>query len=196
MRRNRNLGRRAILLTTALFGVSYAMALTIDALDVTSQGRTFKVKMKLEIAAPVDQIVAVLTDYRYPDRLSPKVTKKDVISRSEEITRVRIEFRSCVFLYCKNLILTQDVTANAGAIYAETIPELSDFLSGSMHWLVSPDGNGGSHIIYIAVMEPDIFIPPFIGEPLIRTRLRREMLEIAKNLESEVSHQPALKLNQ
>jgi hypothetical protein len=190
MRRKRNLGRRAILLT-ALFGVSCVMALTIDTLDVTSQDHTFKVQMKFKIAASVDQIIAVLTDYGYPDRLSPKVTKKDVISRSEKTTRVRIEFRSCVFLYCKDLILTQDVTANAGAIYAETIPELSDFLSGSMHWLVSPDGNGGSHIIYIAVMEPDIFIPPFIGEPLIRTRLRREMLEIARNLESAVSGGPA-----
>jgi hypothetical protein len=196
MRRKLNLGRRAILLITALFSVSYAMALTIDTLDVTSQGRTFKVQMKLEIAAPVDQIVAVLTDYRYPDRLSAKVTKKNVISRSEGITRVRIEFRSCVFLYCKQLTLTQDVTANAGVIYAETIPELSDFLSGSMRWLVSPDGNGGSHIVYFAVMEPDIFIPPFIGEPLIRTRLRREMLEIAENLESEASRQPALNKNQ
>ena len=192
MRRNQNLRRRAILLSTALLGASFAMALAIDDLDVTNQGRTFRVQMKFEIAAPVDQIVAVLTDYRYPDRLSPKVTKKDVISRSEEITRVRIEFRSCVFLYCKQLTLTQDVTANAGAVYAETIPELSDFLSGSMRWLVSPDGNGGSHIVYFAVMEPDIFIPPFIGEPLIRTRLRREMLEIAENLESEVSRPPAL----
>jgi hypothetical protein len=194
MRRKRNLFRRAILLT-ALFGVSYAMALTIDVLDVTSKDRTFKVQMKLEIAAPVDQIIAVLTDYRYPDRLSPKVTKKDVISRSEEITRVRIEFRSCVFLYCKNLILTQDVTANAGAIYAETIPEMSDFRSGSMLWLLSPNGNGGSNISYFAVMEPNIFIPPFIGESLIRQRLRREMLEIAENLDSAVRRHPTPSMN-
>ena len=191
MLRNRYSGKSAILLLGTLFGVSCAMALGIDTLDVTSKDRTFTVQMTLEIAAPAEEIIAVLTDYRYPDRLNPKVTKKDVISSTAGTTRVRIEFRSCVLFYCKNVALTQDVTVVAGAIHAETIPEMSDFLSGSMHWLVSRSSNGGSHISYLAVMEPDIFIPPFIGESLIRKRLRDEMLEIAKNLESAVSNDPA-----
>lgn len=190
MLRNRNSGKKAILVLTALLGVSCAMALGVNTLDVTSNGGTFRVQMTLEIAAPVDRIIAVLTDYGYPDRLNSKVTKKDVISRTGEITRVRIEFRSCVLFYCNNVVLTQDVTVVAGAIHAETIPEMSDFRSGNMHWLVSQSSDGSSHIKYLAVMEPDVFIPPFIGEPLIRKRLRREMLEIARNLESAVSRHP------
>lgn len=190
MLRNRNSGKSAILFLAALFGATCAMALGLDGLDVTSQDGTFRVQMTLEIAAPIDQIIAVLTDYRYPDRLNPNVTKKDVISRTREITRVRIEFRSCILFYCRNVVLTQDVTVDAGAVHAETIPEMSDFRSGSMHWQVSRNSNGDSHVSYSAVMEPNIFIPPFIGESLIRKRLRREMVEIAKNLESAVSRHP------
>ena len=191
MWRNRQSAKRPVLFIVALFAVSRAVALSIDSLEVTNIDRTFKVQMELEIAASVDQIIAVLTDYRYPDPLNSKVTKKDVISRTDEITRVRVEFRNCLLLYCKNVVLTQDVTVVAGAIHAETIPELSDFRSGSMHWNVSRNSNGGSQISYSAVMEPDIFIPPFIGEALIRKSLRREMLEIAKNLESVVLSIPA-----
>jgi hypothetical protein len=195
MLRNQNSAKTAILPLATLLGFSCAMALGIDSLDVTNKGRTFRVQMTLEIAAPVDQIIAVLTDYGYPDRLNSKVTKKDVISRTGEITRVRIEFRSCVLFYCRNVMLTQDVTVVAGAIHAETIPEMSDFRSGSMHWLVSQTSDGRSHIRYLAVMEPDVFMPPFIGEPLIRKRLRREMLEIARNLESLASHPPTPGMN-
>lgn len=187
MWRNRKSAKRLVLFVVALFSVSRAMAQSIDSLEVTNIDRTFKVEMELEIAASVDQIIAVLTDYRYPDPLNSKVTKKDVISRTDEITRVRVEFRSCVFLYCRDVVLTQDVTVVAGVIHAETVPDMSDFRSGNMHWDVSRNSNGGSQINYSAVMEPDIFIPPFIGEALIRKSLRREMLEIAKNLESAAS---------
>lgn len=191
MLHNRRLWKSAILLLATLFNFSYAMALGIDSLEVTSKDRTFTVEMTLEIAAPVDQIIAVLTDYQYPDRLNSKVTRKEVISQTGRTTRVRIEFLSCVFFYCRNVVLTQDVTVVAGAIHAETIPEMSDFRSGSMRWLVSQASNGASNISYLAVMEPDIFIPPFIGESLIRKRLRQEMMEIARNLEAEVSNHPA-----
>ena len=195
MLRNRNSGKAAIVLLAALLSVRCANAQDIDALDVTSEGRTFRVQMALEIAAPVDRIIAVLTDYGYPDRLNSMVTKKDVISRTGETTRVRIEFRSCVLFYCKNVVLTQDVTVMAGVIHAETIPEMSDFRSGSMRWLVSQTSDGGSHIRYLAVMEPDVFVPPFIGESLIRRKLRHEMLEIARNLESAVSRRSAPSMN-
>jgi hypothetical protein len=195
VQQNQNRGKCTILLLLAVFGVSHAVALTIDDLDVTSKGRAFTVQMTLEIAASVDQVIAVLTDYRHPNRMNPEVTKREVISRMGEITRVHTVFRGCAVFFCRDVELTQDVTVIAGIIHSEIVPEMSDFRSGSMRWLVSRSANGGSYINYAAMMEPDFFIPPLIGKLIIRKRLRREMLETAKSLEEEAARHPAPAMN-
>ncbi len=193
---DRSRGSRAAVLLLALVGVSGAMALDIDDLRVTKKGRTYRIEITFDIAAPVDRVMAVLTDYRYPDRLNPEVTKREVISRQQGITRVRTEFRSCVFLFCKDVVLTQDVTVVAGTIQAVIVPDESDFRSGYLRWLVSSSDNGGSHIGFEAVMEPDFFIPPLVGGFFIRKRLRQEILATAENLEAEAAREPAPVTNQ
>ncbi len=182
---DRSRGSRAAVLLLALVGVTCAMAMDIDDLRITKQRRAYQVQITFDVAAPVNQVMAVLTDYRYPDRLNPEVTKREVIRRQRGITRVRTEIRSCVFFYCKDLVLTQDVTVVADTIQANIVPDESDFRFGYLRWLVSSSDNGGSHIGFEAVMEPDFFIPPLIGGFFIRKRLRQEILATAENLETE-----------
>ncbi len=179
------------MLLLALVAVSCAMALDVDDLRITKEGRAYQVQITFDVAAPVNRVMAVLTDYRYPDRLSPDVTKREVISRQRGITRVRTEIRSCVFFFCKDVVLTQDVTVVADTIQATIVPDESDFRSGYLRWLVSSSDNGSSHIGFEAVMEPGFFIPPLIGGFFIRKRLREEILATAENLEIEAARQPA-----
>ena len=195
MLRNRSRGSRTAVLLLALVGVSRAIALDIDDVHITKQGRAYQVQMTFGVAASVNQVMAVLTDYGFPDRLNPEVTKREVISRQRGITRVRTEIRSCVFFLCKDLRLTQDVTVVADTIQADTVPDESDFRSGYLHWSVTSGDNGGSHISFEAVMEPDFFIPPLIGGFVIRERLRQEVLATAKNLETEATREPAPVMN-
>ena len=192
---DRSRGSRAAVLLLTLVGVSGAMALNINDLRITKQGRAYKVQTTFDVAAPVHRVMAVLTDYRYPDRLNPEVTKREVISRQNGITRVRTEFRSCVFLFCKDIVLTQDVTVVAGTIQAIIVPDESNFRSGYLRWSVSSSDNGGSHIGFEAVMEPDFFIPPLIGGFFVRKRLRQEILATAENLETEAAREPAPVIN-
>jgi len=169
--------------------------LDIDDLRITKQGRAYQVQITFDVAAPVNQVTAVLTDYGYPDRLNPEVTKRAVISRQGGITRVRTEFRGCVFFFCKDIALTQDVTVVADTIQAEIVADESDFRSGYFRWSVSSSDNGGSHISFEAVVEPDFFIPPLIGGFFIRKRLRQEILATAENLETEAAREPAPVIN-
>jgi len=192
---DRSRGSRAAVLLLTLVGVSGAMALNINDLRITKQGRAYKVQTTFDVAAPVHRVMAVLTDYRYPDRLNPEVTKREVISRQNGITRVRTEFRSCVFLFCKDIVLTQDVTVVAGTIQAIIVPDESNFRSGYLRWSVSSSDNGGSHIGFEAVMEPDFFIPPLIGGFFVRKRLRQKLLATVENLESEAAREPAPVMN-
>ena len=195
MLRDRSRASRTAVLLLTLFGVSPATALDIDDVHVTNQGRAYQVQMTFGVAASVNQVMGLLTDYGFPDRLSPEVTMKEVISRQRGITRVRTEIRGCVFFFCKDVVLTQDVTVVANTIQADIVPDDSDFRSGYFRWSISSSANGGSNIGFEAVMEPDFFIPPLIGGFFVRKWLRREIIATAKNLETEAAREPVPVMN-
>ena len=195
MLRDRNRASRTIVLLLVLVGVSRAMALDIDEIRITKQGRAYDVQMTFGVTASVNQVMAVLTDYGFPDRLDPEVTKKEVISRHGGITRVRTEIHACVFFFCKDTALIQDVTVVADTIQADIVPDESDFRSGHFRWSVSSRDNGGSHISFEAIIEPDFFIPPLIGGFFVRKKLREKILATAENLESEAAREPAPVMN-
>ncbi len=196
MTRDENRGSRTTVLLLGLVGVSHSMALEIDDVRITRQGRVYTAQLTFDITASVDQVTAVLTDYEHPNRLTPDVTKREVVGRKSGITRVRTEIHSCVVFFCKDLTLTQDVTVVAGAIKADIVPEESDFRSGYILWLVTSGDRGGSHIQYDSVIEPDFFIPPLIGRFFIRKRLRQQIFATAENLEREAAREPTSLANQ
>lgn len=184
-----------IIFLLALVGVRCVMAFDIDDLRITKQGRAYQVQMTFGTTASAHQILAVLTDYGFPDRLDPEVTKREVISRHRGVTRVRTEIRGCVFIFCKDIGFTLDVTVVAGNIQADIVPDESDFRFGYFHWSVTSSDNGGSYIVFESVMEPDFFIPPLVGGILVRKMLRQKILAIVENLESEAAREPAGVMN-
>jgi len=76
MQRDRRRDSRTIVLLLVLVGASRAMALDIDDLRITKQGRAYQVQMTCGVAASVNQVMAVLTDYGFPDRLDPEVQRE------------------------------------------------------------------------------------------------------------------------
>jgi uncharacterized protein YqgV (UPF0045/DUF77 family) len=195
MLRDQSRVSRSAVLLLALVGVSRVMALDIDDVHITKQGSVYQIQMTFSVDTSVNQVIALLTDYGFPNRLNPEVTKREVISRQKGITRVRTEIRSCVFFFCKDVALTQDVTVVANTIQADIVPDESDFRSGYLRWSVSSNDSGGSDIAFKAVIEPDFFIPPLIGGFFVRKSLRREILETAKNLETEAARESAPVMN-
>jgi len=181
----------AITLLLVLGGVSCVMAADIDDLSITKQGRAYQVQMTFGVTASVDQVVAVLTDYGFPDRLDPDVTKREVVNRHGEVTRVRTESRGCIFIFCRDISFTLDITVDEGKIQADVVPDESDFRSGYFRWSISSSDYGGSYIVLDTIMEPDFFVPPLIGKIFIRKMLRQKILATAENLEEEAAREPA-----
>jgi len=168
-----------------LFGASPALALEIDDLRITRDGRVYKVQITFDVAAPTNKVMAVLKDNRFPDRLNPKVTNREVISQQGALTRVRTEVYSCVLFFCKEVVMTLDVSVVADTIQSDIVPDKSDFRYGHMRWVVTSNEANGSHIVFEAVIEPDFFIPPVIGGFFARKKLRQETMVTVANLETE-----------
>jgi hypothetical protein len=132
----------------------------------------------------------VLTDFKYPARLSEAVTAREVVGQQDGIVRVRTEFRDCVVLFCRTMVLLQDVTVSANEVRAEVVPDASDFRHGFLRWSIDKAGEGASRVDFEAVMEPDFFVPPIIGGFLLRGALRKQVLTTAETLINEAPREP------
>jgi hypothetical protein len=178
------------LVALAILVASTALALDEEDVSIEKLGRAYRIHMAFDVPASVDQIKAVLTDYAHPSRLSSAVTAREVLGRQDGAVRVRTEFRDCVVFFCKTMILVHDVSVSATEVRADVVAEGSDFRNGFLRWSINGLGDGRSHVVFNAVMEPDFFVPPLIGGFLIRKALGKQALATAENLVSEAPREP------
>lgn len=176
-------------LVAGLLIADHAVALDIEQLEIEKDGRSYDIMMTFTIAASPGEVIAVLTDYDNPDRLNPDVKKQEVIGVFDGASRVLTDVRSCLFLFCRNITMVQDVSVDGTTIQADIVPGLSNFRSGSMRWSVTQRPDSMSTVVYTATMEPDVFIPPLIGRALIRNMLENEVRGAAARLEAKTSLQ-------
>jgi hypothetical protein len=181
---------KAILVVPAMFITLQAIALDKEDIDIQEDGRAYRVRLAFDVPATVEQIKSVLTDFTYPARLSGAVTAREVVGQQDGIVRVRTEFRDCVVLFCRTMVLLQDVTVSAHEVRADVVPDASDFRHGFLRWSIDEAGGGVSRVDFEAVMEPDFFVPPIIGGFLLRGALRKQVLTTAETLINEAPREP------
>ena len=170
----------------ALLGQSVRAA-DSDHIEVTVTQGVYRFDMTFQLAKSAPEIVALLTNFDYPDRLNPDVTGKQIISVGDDITRVRTEFKTCSFFVCKTMVLIQDVSSTDDYVEANIVSDGSDFKSGRLEWHILRGDNGGSIVKFRGMMEPGFFVLPIVGTMIAKNRLRKQLAEAAMRLEHATS---------
>jgi hypothetical protein len=147
------------------------------------------------VSTPQADVHRLLTDYKHLGRLNPSIkTSEILLQRAPRDLRVRTLTEACVWIFCKHMLQVQDVTeADDGTLTAVVIPELSDFRYGYARLRVWPEP-AGTRVLLNGELEPDFWIPPFIGSWMIKRKLLDEALTTIGNLE-RVAPLPALPHN-
>lgn len=153
-------------------------------IEIMEQSGVYQIKIVAVIDAPASHVRNVLTDFRHIYRLNPSIIESDVLKQhDDDSVNVRTKVIGCAAYFCKELERVEKVSMlPSGDLYAEIIPELSQFKSGQTHWRIKEVGNH-CEITYESDMEPDIFIPPVVGKFLIKKSIREEMQTSFANLE-------------
>lgn len=159
-------------------------AAELIGLEVDQAGKTYRVRLEMELDATTDRVHAVLTDYRQIHRLNPAIVESYLLPSPDGISaRVYTRMESCVLFYCTGFSRVEDVRQRGpGEITAVIVPGLSDFKSGTAVWRIHASGNR-SRLVYEASMQPDLFIPPLLGSYLLKQKLRDELLVSFKRIE-------------
>jgi len=152
-------------------------------IEIIESSGVYKIKVVATVAAPASYVRYVLTDYKHIYRLNPSIIESEVLEQSKNTATVRTKVVGCAAYFCEELDRVEKVTVlQSGDIYAEVVPELSQFVSGQTHWRIKQQGEY-CEVIYTSEMEPGIFIPPVVGKFLIKKSIREGMLTSFKNLE-------------
>jgi hypothetical protein len=178
-----------VMLKTLLAAVLGIFSLAANAsqlvrLEVTQDANSYNVYVEMELDAPVEEVRAILTDYTHLDRLNASITASEIIAaQGDGAIRVLTRFENCILIFCMTVQRVEDVTEDAqGRILVAMVPEASSFRSGRASWEVKGAGSG-SRVIHRAMLEPDFWLPPWIGTAILKATLRREIRTSFENLE-------------
>jgi len=174
------------LIAATLLGI---LSLTANAsqfvlLEVNQQADIFIVHVEMNFEAPAERVRSILTDYENLDRLNASITSSEIIGASQNgIVRVLTRFSNCVLFFCMDIQKVEDISEDEhGRILVVMVPDSSNFHSGQTSWQVLSTGSG-SRVILHANLEPDLWLPSWLGSTIIKNTLRREIQESFDNLE-------------
>lgn len=144
----------------------------------------YHVRLQFEVNASPDRVREVLTDYDHLNAINPKIVASQALGHpADNVTRVRSEIRHCIWFYCFDIVIVEDVTTlKDGSIIAKVVPDKSDFKNGYTVWTLatSPDG---TLIGYESSMEPRFWVFPILGPIMIKKNLREQITSSADRIQ-------------
>ena len=158
----------------------------ISELAITEDEGEYHVRVLMVLDAPAQPVYQVITDFENSHRISPAVTKSELLHPPNDLTvRLRNYLKYCFVTFCYDLEWVGDIQELPdGYVKVDTVPELSNFEYGSSLWNVHPLG-GRTQVLHETVMKPDFYVPPLIGALIMKFRFRNEIIATFNRIESE-----------
>ena len=152
-----------------------AFAVDIDEIVVAEKDGVYHINISGNVAAKEEYVRQVLTDYMHVYRLSDSVIESKVLeSSSDGKARVQSLVLVCTAVFCREVMRVDEISMlKSGDLQAVIMPEQSDFRSGTAIWKIVPM-EYGTRLTYVANIEPDFFIPPFLGTQMVINNMRNE----------------------
>jgi polyketide cyclase/dehydrase/lipid transport protein len=151
-------------------------AATLRNVDVSRNHDRFKVVADTHLAASPEAIYKVLLDFdgdRY-QRISGIYKESSYLppdSDGTPLVYTRVE--GCLLLYCKSMRRVERLeVVTPQFIRSRTVPERSDFKYTLSEWTFEVEGDG-TRVTYLMEMEPNFYLPPFVGPWFLRRTLQK-----------------------
>jgi hypothetical protein len=166
-----------IILVAVLAGaccVSPVLPATLDRVDVSRDRDRYTVVAETHLDAPPIAIYNVLVDFdhdRYA-QISEIYKESGYLAPDGDGTPlVYTRVEGCLLLFCRSMRRVERLEVVAPrSIRATVVPERSDFKYALAEWTLEPEA-GGTRLVYRMVMEPDFWLPPFVGPWFLKRTL-------------------------
>jgi hypothetical protein len=169
--------RKAILLSAIGFCyVTSSLPATLRSVDVSRQRDRYRVVADTHLDASPEAVYKVLLDFdgdRY-QRISEIYKESSYLPPDLDGTPlVYTRVEGCLMRFCRSMRRVERLeVVTPQFIRSRTVPERSDFKYSLSEWAFAPEGTG-TRVTYRMEMEPDFWLPPFVGPWFLKRTLLR-----------------------
>ena len=160
-------------------------AAEIRSFSMERHSERYHVVSETFIDAPVGAVYAVLVDYDNYHRISSIFEESRYLERNADGSGVvYTKAHGCIVFFCTTVERVEKLEVVPDAeIVATVIPERSNARYARTRWRLEPL-DGGTLLRYELEMEPDFWVPPVIGPPLVKRALKQGGARAATRVEN------------
>jgi len=154
--------------------VSSSLPATLRTVDVSRRQDRYRVVADTHLEASPAAIYKVLLDFdgdRY-QRISEIYKESSYLppdSDGTPLVYTRVE--GCLLRYCRSMRRVERLeVVTPQFIRSRTVPERSDFKYSMSEWTFAAEGEG-TRVTYLMEMEPNFWLPPFVGPWFLKRTL-------------------------
>jgi hypothetical protein len=165
---------------------SISTAAEFEELTVTEADGEYTLRIVSVLDAPADYVYDVITDYKHAYRINPAITEVEILPTDrDEVVRVRNHSEQWIGPFCFTINWVGDILdTREGDITVETVPEPGSFESGVATWKIRTRGER-TRVLHESRLKPAFFIPPLIGDTIMKNKMRADTLATFKRIECQ-----------
>lgn len=173
----------------ALLCVTFAQAAgaEITDLQVERKGKRYDIRFEVLIAAPPGRVLQLFSEPARWTELSKVIKRAERLEadRPGRKAPVSIVFQACVLFLCREAdkVSVLDIDVSAGTVTGRSVPGRGDFRYASERWRITPHA-AGTRIVFAGILEPAFAVPSLIGPHVLRSMLRKMLVEMEDRLEN------------
>ncbi len=175
-----------LLLAAALFA-SAARPAEIESLDVTLVDGRYHLVAQTHLDATPGAIYKVLLDYDDDayGRISDVYKESAYLAPAPDGTPlVYTRVEGCLLFFCRSMRRVERLEAvKPSLIRTVALPDRSDFKYSRSEWRLEPEA-GGTHVTYRLDLQPDFWLPPFVGPAFLKHVLLHGGIHAVERIET------------
>lgn len=169
-----------------LLSAGHVQAGTVENTEVVHDNGRYRLDLSMRIDSDPAAVYAIVTDHDRLTRISRTIIDSSELEHDAGIRR-RLVTETCVWFFCFEATMVEDIIEGDASVHARIVPELSDYRYGESVWRVSAV-NGGARVTFQCTIEPDFWVPPVIGTWMMKNRMREEAERTVLNIE-QLTHE-------
>ena len=156
---------------------------------VSHKDGVYTLELDVVVRSAYEAVYAIVTDYDQLHLISEMLVETSLLSEAEaEIKRRKLVTRTCILIFCFTAVMIEDVWETDNTINTKIIPEDSDYKYGMTTWTVDAVDDQSSRIKLYCELQPDFWIPPFVGPYLMKKTMLREAKKTVLRIEELTSN--------
>ena len=175
----------------AVFSLSCSQAIEVWSGDLYIAGQTYHFEFEASLIANDQEILDILKNHNEIHKINKHVVHSRAFSSngSNKLERI-IRVKRCLLGYCFRLLFHEEIHESPFGVTAKIISEKSSFQGGETIWTVKRLTDDQSKISIHGFHTPNFWIPPFLGEMILRRVFLSEMKETNTRIEQLAGTKP------